>query len=103
MMSPPTMSGAVPGAPQRTPLPEACLLVIFGASGDLMKRLLMPSLFNLACDGLLPEHFGIVGAGRSQWDTDGFRRQMTDDVRRFCTRPEFDEAVKLFRKEVGRQ
>ena len=32
-----------------------CVMLLFGASGDLTKRLLMPALFNLACDGLLPE------------------------------------------------
>ena len=37
------------------PTSEPCVMVIFGASGDLTKRLLMPALYNLACDGLLPE------------------------------------------------
>ena len=40
---------------------DPCILVIFGASGDLTKRLLMPALFNLACDRLLPGRFAIVG------------------------------------------
>lgn len=41
---------------------KPCIMLIFGASGDLMKRLLVPALYNLACDGLLPENFSILGA-----------------------------------------
>ena len=37
------------------PRSEPCIMVIFGASGDLTKRLLVPALYNLACDGLLPD------------------------------------------------
>ena len=40
---------------------EPCVLVIFGGSGDLTKRLLVPALYNLACDGLLSDRFAIVG------------------------------------------
>ena len=39
---------------------DPCLLVIFGGSGDLTRRLLVPALYNLACDGLLSERFGIT-------------------------------------------
>lgn len=90
----PEMYASVPAGPQQGKAPEdGCLLVIFGATGDLMKRLLMPSLYNLACDRLLPEHFAIVGVGRSRWDTDFFRRQLTEDIKKFSTRPQFDETV----------
>ncbi|MFQ5356369.1 MAG: glucose-6-phosphate dehydrogenase, partial [Mariprofundaceae bacterium] len=41
--------------------PDPCIIVIFGASGDLTKRLLIPSLFNLYCDHLLPDSFAILG------------------------------------------
>jgi glucose-6-phosphate 1-dehydrogenase len=78
---------------QKNPPQDGCLLVVFGASGDLMKRLLMPSLYNLACSGLLPEHFGIVGVARTDWNTESFRERMTEDIRKFSTRPEFDEAT----------
>ena len=55
------------------PVADPCLLVIFGASGDLTKRLLMPALYNLACDGLLPERFAIVGIAMDEMSTDEFR------------------------------
>ena len=45
---------------------EPCVLVIFGASGDLTQRKLMPALYALAVRHLLPERFVIVGAARTQ-------------------------------------
>lgn len=72
---------------------DPCLLVLFGASGDLTKRLLIPALYNLACDGLLPERFAIVGVGRTEWSTDFFREKLTEDIRNFHTRTKFDDNV----------
>ncbi len=63
--------------------PEPCVLVIFGASGDLTHRKIFPSLYALACRKLLPEKFAIVGAARSQWTDDEFRDQMEHAVREF--------------------
>ena len=53
---------------ESNPTSQPCVLVIFGASGDLTKRLLMPALYNLACDGLLPEQFALVGVGHGRAD-----------------------------------
>lgn len=69
---------------------EPCVVVIFGASGDLTKRLLMPSFYNLACDGLLPEQFAIVGIAMDDLNTDVFREKMSTDIKTFSTRKEFD-------------
>ena len=69
---------------------EPCVVVIFGASGDLTKRLLMPSFYNLACDGLLPEQFAIVGIAMDDLTTDVFRGKMSTDIKQFSTRKEFD-------------
>lgn len=49
------------------------LLIIFGASGDLTARKLIPALFNLHKDGHLPEHFLVLGASRSGWSDTEFR------------------------------
>lgn len=54
-------------------VPDPCVVVIFGASGDLTLRKLMPSLFSLTCEGLLPEQFSIIGVARSDMDDEGFR------------------------------
>ena len=62
---------------------DPCILVIFGASGDLTKRLLMPALFNLACDRLLPGRFAIVGIAMDEMTTEQFREKMTADIKKF--------------------
>ena len=55
--------------------PHACVLVIFGASGDLTKRKLIPALYNLALEKRLPERFAVVGYARSEMTDDGVSRQ----------------------------
>ncbi|HQZ68408.1 MAG TPA: glucose-6-phosphate dehydrogenase [Planctomycetaceae bacterium] len=60
--------------------PGPCVMVIFGASGDLTKRLLMPALYNLASSKLLPENFAVVGVAIDAMDTAGFREQLTRGV-----------------------
>ncbi len=60
--------------------PDPCVVVIFGASGDLTGRKLMPALFSLACEGLLPEQFSIVGVARSELDNDGFRQKVKEGI-----------------------
>jgi len=67
------------------------VLVILGASGDLTKRLLMPALYNLACDGLLPDNFAVVGMARGEMTTETFRGQQREEIARFQTRRSFDE------------
>ena len=76
-----------------SPPANPCVMVIFGASGDLTKRLLMPAIFNLACDGLLPEKFAIVGCAMDELTTDQFRERMSTDIKKFSTRDHFDEKV----------
>ena len=49
------------GLGSAAPVADPCIAVIFGASGDLTKRLLMPAIYNLACDRMLPERFAVVG------------------------------------------
>jgi len=60
--------------------PDPCLLVIFGASGDLTSKKLMPALYSLALRRLLPEKFGIVGAARSEESDEDFRERMKKAV-----------------------
>ena len=72
--------------------PEPCVLVIFGASGDLTHRKIFPALYALAVRRLLPEQFAVLGAARSEWSDDEFRTQMEEAVREFG-RDEFREDV----------
>src|SRR5579872_2881458 len=72
--------------------PGPCVMVMFGAGGDLTKRKLMPAIYNLAKGKLLPEHFAIVGISIEQYSDDQFRQRMTEDVREFYG-GEFDTSV----------
>ena len=67
--------------------PDPCILVIFGASGDLTAKKLMPALYALAVRGLLPEHFAIVGAARTEETDDEFRERMKQAVQGSRARP----------------
>ena len=68
-------------------------MLIFGASGDLTKRLLVPALYNLACDGLLNDNFAVLGTATNGWSTDEFRAYLSEQIKKFHTRKEFDQAV----------
>jgi len=68
-----------------------CIMVIFGASGDLTRRKLMPALYRLEVGGLLDEHFAIVGFARTQKDHQQFRREMREAVKKFVNRDDFSE------------
>jgi glucose-6-phosphate 1-dehydrogenase len=59
---------------------DPCLLVIFGASGDLTRRKLLPALYNLAQDGLLPERFAVLGVARPAMTDEEFRATMRQSV-----------------------
>ena len=63
---------------------KPCTLVIFGA-GDLLHRKLMPSLFHLMGDGLLPDEFAVITVARSQLDDDSFRTQVRDALKTFSS------------------
>ena len=67
--------------------PESCTMVIFGASGDLTRRKLLPALYNLALDGLLPDGFAVVGFARSEMTDQQFRQEALEAVREFSRRP----------------
>jgi len=89
------VTGSAPGqSTLENPLSEPCVMVIFGASGDLTKRLLVPALYNLACDDLLSDNFAVLGTGRSKISNEEFRESMGGEengLRAFHTRKEFDE------------
>ena len=62
-----------------------CAMVIFGATGDLTKRKLIPSIYNLIVNGLLPDGFAIVGVGRSPLSDEEFRQRMEKDLHELAT------------------
>jgi glucose-6-phosphate 1-dehydrogenase len=83
-----------------SPTSEPCVMLVFGASGDLTRRLLVPALYNLECDGLLSDKFALLGTALDQITTEQFREKMSDDIRKFHTRNELDQAK--WDKLVGR-
>jgi glucose-6-phosphate 1-dehydrogenase len=76
-----------------SPTSEPCVLLVLGASGDLTKRLLVPALYNLACDGLLSERFALLGAAMEPLTTPSFRARLGEDITKFHTRHAFDPAA----------
>ncbi|MCJ2103503.1 glucose-6-phosphate dehydrogenase [Methylobacterium sp. E-046] len=74
-------------APAGTKQAPPCTLVIFGAGGDLTKRLLMPSLYNLKDDGLLDDGFSILGIDHLDLDDEGWRESLTETMQSFTKDP----------------
>ncbi len=86
----------MPGRDQPNPLrvglrderaADPCAVVILGASGDLTQRKLVPALYNLHLDGLLPGSFAIVGAARSELSSEAFASQLREGIEEHSRRP----------------
>jgi glucose-6-phosphate 1-dehydrogenase len=71
----------------KTLLPQPCTLVIFGGGGDLSRRKLLPAVYNLALDGMLPANFAVVGFSKQELEDDSFRAFARDGIQRFSRRP----------------
>ncbi len=75
------------------PAPEPCAIVVFGASGDLAHRKLLPALYNLAAAARLPASFGLVGVSKSPFSHEQFQKDMREAVGRFSRTKPIDEEV----------
>src|ERR1700746_1179892 len=73
-------------------VPQPCSIVIFGASGDLTHRKLIPALYNLAADGDLPQGMHVIGFARRDKTDDVFRQELEEAAKEFSRRP-IDQAV----------
>jgi glucose-6-phosphate 1-dehydrogenase len=80
------------------PPPQA--IVIFGASGDLTKRKLLPAFYHLFLEGLLPEGFVIVGYARTEMDDEAFREHARQAIATYSTRPTEGHAWKSFAERL---
>lgn len=74
-------------------VPEGCAFVIFGVTGDLTHRLVIPALYNLAEAKLLPEKFCVVGVTRKEMSSDGLRDSLMQGLRKYATRPVDDKVA----------
>ena len=62
-----------------------CIIVIFGASGDLTKRKLMPAIYALYRQNLLPKNFAILGTSRSPYSDEAFRQKIVSDIKTYAS------------------
>ncbi len=88
---------------------DSCLLIIFGASGDLTRRKLIPSLYNLACVGCMNPQFEVLGVGRTAMTSDEFRSKLREsasksgDTRDFSERQweDFEKRLHYFAGDIN--
>jgi glucose-6-phosphate 1-dehydrogenase len=81
-------------------VPQPCTVVIFGATGDLTHRKLIPALYNLAADGELPPAVTIVGFARREKGDDEFRHEMEEATRKFSRQNVRDEIWQTFGQSI---
>jgi glucose-6-phosphate 1-dehydrogenase len=74
--------------------PDPCSIVIFGVTGDLAHRLVIPALYNLAANDLLPENFCIVGVARTGMSSEELTESLTKGLHQFATRKVDDALAK---------
>lgn len=74
-------------------MPDPCILVIFGATGDLTGRKLLPALYNLARETQLPAHFACVGFARRDKSHEKFREEMFDDINKYSRNKPVDKTL----------
>ncbi len=91
----PLREGIVPRS-----VPDACTIVIFGATGDLTHRKLIPALYNIAADGELPPQVAVVGMARREKTDDDFRKEMGEAVRKHSRQTVRDEIWDNFAKSL---
>ena len=102
----PTTTYATPTLPKA----DSCILVIFGATGDLTRRKLIPALYDLACVGCMSPHFDIVGVGRKPLSDDEFRNSLEEvaaqskDARNFTSEGwrDFAKRIRYFAGDTDR-
>ena len=66
---------------------DPCVMVIFGAAGDLTRRKLIPALYNLANEQLLSREFAVIGLARGPMSTEDFRNKVSQDIKQYATGP----------------
>ncbi|MGH9343236.1 MAG: glucose-6-phosphate dehydrogenase [Terriglobia bacterium] len=94
-----TQSG--PGESAGHRVPAACAMVIFGASGDLTERKLVPALYYLSKAGLLPDGFSVIGCSKTPYTSESFRDKMRKAVKKYLEVPSGDDAaLDAFTKDV---
>ncbi|HKF29891.1 MAG TPA: hypothetical protein VKB29_11690, partial [Candidatus Binataceae bacterium] len=79
---------------------DPCIVVIFGAAGDLTKRKLVPALYNLLTQKLLPDRFAVMGVTSAEYSDPEFRAKLSTDIREFATTKVDDQLWNWFDERV---
>jgi len=79
---------------------DPCIMVIFGAAGDLTSRKLFPALYNLAKVGLLPREFAILGVAHNAMSDDDFRKKVSQDIAHYAGNDAYSEIEKWFQERL---
>ena len=81
-------------------VPQPCAIVIFGATGDLTHRKLIPALYNLAADGELPPAVAVVGFARRPKTDEQFRKELGESTKQFSRQEVRDDIWKTFAQSL---
>jgi len=79
---------------------DPCIMVIFGASGDLTRRKLIPALYNLGAQQLLAREFAVVGVAHDAMSMEDFRAQLTQDLHKFAGVPLHPDLEEWFERRL---
>src|SRR5277367_5034633 len=79
-------------SPEPLPTGDSCILIIFGASGDLTKRKLIPGLYNLSCEGCMNPQFEVLGIGRTPLSSEAFRKKSGEAAAKSKDTRDFSES-----------
>ncbi len=97
----PPLANPLRAGPRIARTPQPCALVIFGATGDLAARKIVPALYNLALQRLLPAAFAVVGAARATLTNEQFRESLHADLVKFSrTKPINEDVWRSFAENV---
>ena len=91
----------MPGTQKRTGRPaDPCVMVIFGAAGDLTGRKLLPALYNLAKAELLSREFAVVGVSHGSVSTEAFRQKVAEDIKHYAGASADPDIIEWFLRRV---
>jgi glucose-6-phosphate 1-dehydrogenase len=96
MSTPVTLSNPLTEGMRMRKTPDPCAMVIFGASGDLTMRKLIPALYYLHTERMLPPGFSVIGCAKTRYTNERFRDAMAEAVKKFSDRPTDDAQVRSF-------
>ncbi len=88
------------GAGERSASPAPCTIVILGAAGDLTRRKLLPAIYNLERDGLLPSSYAVMGFARRELDDEAFRAVAREGVASYSRRPAIEATWPEFERNL---